>query len=141
MAFFPKKIVIVPVDFSDTSLQAIRVARDFVAKVEDIRAIHVLPMLSPMDPGIVWEAWNDDTRRKHAREALEQRLEADLKGITIDVLIGDPAREVAARATEIGADLIVLPSHGRTGPARLLIGSVAERIVRHAHCPVLVLRN
>ena len=44
-------------------------------------------------------------------------------------------------AAELKADLIVLPSHGRTGLKRLLIGSVAERVVRLAHCPVLVLRS
>ena len=45
------------------------------------------------------------------------------------------------KADEWGADLIVMPSHGRSGVKRLLIGSVAERVVRLAHCPVLVLRD
>jgi nucleotide-binding universal stress UspA family protein len=55
--------------------------------------------------------------------------------------IGDLAREIADFAQSCHADLIVLPSHGRTGISRLLIGFVAERVVRRARCPVLVLRQ
>ena len=51
------------------------------------------------------------------------------------------ADEISHYAQVHGIDLIVLPSHGRTGLARLMIGSVAERVVRLAHCPVLVLRE
>ena len=60
--------------------------------------------------------------------------------ITYPVL-GDPGHQIAEFAKEAGAGLIVMPSHGRTGLTHLLIGSVAERVVRFAHCPVLVLRN
>lgn len=141
MSFTPKKNVVVPVDFSKASFEALRVARELVEDVSGLHVVHVLPMLSPMDPGVVWDAWNDENRKKHAMEALRERLDADAKGATVDVLIGDPAREIAEHASDIKADLIVIPSHGRTGAARLLIGSVAERVVRHAHCPVLVLRN
>ena len=54
---------------------------------------------------------------------------------------GDPGHQIAQYAEEAKADLIVLPSHGRSGLQRLLIGSVAERVVRHAPCPVLVVRG
>jgi nucleotide-binding universal stress UspA family protein len=57
------------------------------------------------------------------------------------VRIGDPGHEIADCAAEIGADLVVISSHGRKGVKRLLIGSVAERVVRLSHCPVLVLRK
>jgi nucleotide-binding universal stress UspA family protein len=56
------------------------------------------------------------------------------------VRFGDPGREIAAHAEELHAELIVMPSHGRTGLSRLFIGSVAERVVRLAHCPVLILK-
>ena len=59
----------------------------------------------------------------------------------IDVEIGDPGHRIADVAAKLGADLIVMPSHGRTGIERMLIGSVAERVLRLAHCPVLVLRG
>jgi nucleotide-binding universal stress UspA family protein len=56
-------------------------------------------------------------------------------------LLGEPAHGIADYAQDKKAELIVIPSHGRTGITRLLIGSVAERVVRLAHCPVLVLRK
>jgi nucleotide-binding universal stress UspA family protein len=141
MALPSKKLVIVPVDFSDASLEAVRVACDYVDSPSALMVVHVLPMLSPMDPGVVWDAWNDETRREHAIRALNARVEPLAPGAQAVVRIGDPAREIASLAQECGAELIVVPSHGRTGAARVLIGSVAERVVRHAHCPVLVLRT
>ncbi|MFO0552949.1 MAG: universal stress protein [Polyangiaceae bacterium] len=54
---------------------------------------------------------------------------------------GDPAEKICAHAASVDADLIVLGTHGRTGIKRLLIGSVAEKVVRLAGCPVLVVRD
>jgi hypothetical protein len=54
--------------------------------------------------------------------------------------IGKPAQEILALAAEVGADLIFIGSHGKTGVERLLLGSVSERVVREAGCPVLVAR-
>lgn len=141
MSFFPKSRVIVPVDFSDRAFRAAEVARELVSEPEQVTVVHVLPPLTPLDPGIVWEPWNEQMRLQHARESLEKHLPESLKGAKITISIGDPARTVTTFAEETGAELIVLSSHGRTGAARLLIGSVAERIVRHAPCPVLVLRQ
>jgi nucleotide-binding universal stress UspA family protein len=98
-------------------------------------------MIHPLDPGVVWDSWNDAERIQHAKDALTERLGADFREARLEVAIGDPAHEITDRATKQGADLIVLSYHGRTGAARLFIGSVAERVVRHAHCPVLVLRE
>ena len=60
---------------------------------------------------------------------------------TVTVLAGDAGLETADYAKKVGADLIVVPSHGFHGMKRLLLGSTAERIIRHAHCSVLVLRR
>ena len=62
-------------------------------------------------------------------------------GVQVNVAFGDPGDEITKHAETVHADLIVMPSHGRTGLKRLLIGSVAERVVRLAQCPVLVLRS
>ena len=67
--------------------------------------------------------------------------EPKYRGVHTAVLLGEPAHGITDYAQEKGAQLIVVPSHGRTGLTRLLIGSVAERVVRLAHCPVLVLRK
>ena len=60
--------------------------------------------------------------------------------VDFQVRFGDPGREIAGFAETLHAELIVMPSHGRTGLSRFLIGSVAERVVRLAHCPVLILK-
>ncbi|MGC3968366.1 MAG: universal stress protein [Pirellulales bacterium] len=80
--------------------------------------------------------------KAHTEQALRERL-ADSKfaGINLHVAFGEAGHEIAGFAQTHHADLIVLPSHGRTGLSRLLIGSTAERVVRLAHCPVLVLRK
>ena len=59
----------------------------------------------------------------------------------VDVEFGDPGNQIVDFAERISAELIVIPSHGRTGIERLLLGSVAERVARLAPCPVLVLRG
>ena len=56
-------------------------------------------------------------------------------------MIGDAGSEIVSYADRVSAELIVIPSHGRSGIKHLLMGSVAERVVRHAHCPVLVLKK
>lgn len=54
------------------------------------------------------------------------------------LLVGDPATEIVHLADKENSDLIIVGSHGRSGMSRLILGSVAESVVRHAHCPVLV---
>ena len=78
----------------------------------------------------------------YIKKALKDKL-ADPKfdGVHIAITFGDAGQEVAEFAQSVKAGLIVMPSHGRTGLKHLLIGSVAERVVRLAHCPVLVLRD
>ena len=71
----------------------------------------------------------------------EKLADKKYAGVQMKVSFGDPGSEIAAFAKTEKADLIVLPSHGRTGLRHLLIGSVAEKVVRLAHCPVLVLRS
>ena len=142
MSWLPRRSVVVPVDYSDESFQAVDLAVTLVSDPSHLHVIHVLPYLIPTEPGVIWSTVDDTGRMEHAREALETRLsEAGHKGIDICVEFGDPGQQIAEFAQRQDADLIVLPSHGRTGLNRLLIGSVAERVVRLAHCPVLVLRH
>ena len=142
MSWLPKNKIVVPLDFSDFSMSALKVARTLVDDPSHLYAIHVLPPLSPMEPEVIWVEMNDIAREEHAEEALRSKLNVpEYEGIQMAVVIGTPSREIAHHASEIGADLIVLHSHGRTGAAHFLIGSVAELVVRYAHCPVLVLRD
>ena len=142
MAWLPKKNIVVPIDFSDDSLSAVDTALELVGNAASVHVIHVLPLLTVADPGVVWEPVDDESRRSHAEDALRQRLSDErYRGVKVEVTIGDPGHEIADYAQEQHAELIVMPSHGRTGIRRLLIGSVAERVVRLAHCPVLVLKQ
>ncbi len=61
--------------------------------------------------------------------------------LNFETRTGDPGLVITDYATEIGAGLIVIPSHGYHGLKRLVLGSVAERVIRHADCSVLVLRR
>jgi nucleotide-binding universal stress UspA family protein len=85
----------------------------------------------------------DPTARiENARNALRQKLADDkYSSVTLEVILGDAAHGIAEFAEQNKAQLIVIPSHGRRGLTRLLMGSTAERVVRLAHCPVLVLRQ
>ena len=134
--------VVVPVDFSEESLAAVDTALKIAGSAKPLHIIHVLPELSPLEPGEVWETINEQSRTEHAEQALRERLsDPCYADMTVEILFGDPGHAIAQRAKELEADMIILPSHGRTGLAHLLIGSVAERVVRLAHCPVLVLRK
>lgn len=142
MGWFPKKTVVVPIDFSDASLEAAKLGQELVGDRGTLHVIHVLPELSPMEPGVIWHTVDDESRSRHAQEAIEKRLsEAGLKGASISIGFGDPSKEVVRFAEKLGAELIVLPSKGRGGAIRVLLGSVAERILHLAHCPVLVLKH
>lgn len=142
MNWFAKKKVLVPVDFSDKSFAAVDSALDLVKSASDITVVYILPDLSPMEPGEIWHTVDPESRMQHAVKALRERLaDEKYKGIQFDVAIGDPGHEITKIAEREETELIVLPSHGRTGLKRMLIGSVAERVVRLAHCPVLVLRT
>jgi len=142
MSWLPKNCVVVPVDFSEQSIQAVDLALGLVEDTAQVHVVHVLPPLAYLEPGVAWTSVDDDTRRRHTEMALKERLSGPAYAkISLHVVIGDPGQGIAEYAEKLKADLIVLPSHGRTGIKRLLIGSVAERVVRLAHCPVLVLRS
>lgn len=142
MAYFPKRTVVVPVDFSADSLAAVAVGRQLVDSPEHLHVIHVLIDVAPLEAGEVWGVVDHQTRLEQAEKALREKLAgAEYQGAKLAVLLGEPAHGIADYAQDKKAELIVIPSHGRTGITRLLIGSVAERVVRLAHCPVLVLRK
>jgi len=142
MHWLPRKTIVVPVDFSDDSFASIETARELAEDPADLHVIHVLPILEPNDPGIIWNMIDDESRRKHAGEVLNAELvKRKHDGIPVVIRFGDPGREIADYAKEVEAGLIAISSHGQTGLKRLLIGSVAERVVRLAHCPVLVLKH
>jgi len=142
MSRFQAKTIVVPVDFSEESLAALDTALDIADDPSGVHAVHVIPELNVAQPGVIWQEIDNETRSQHAVEALRERLSDEkYKSVQIDIKIGDPGYRIVDFANKVGADLIVIPSHGRKGIARLLIGSVTERVVRLSECPVLVLRK
>ncbi|MGF1589112.1 MAG: universal stress protein [Pleurocapsa sp.] len=141
MSWLKKQSVLIPLDFSELSYEAIAPAKEFVTAETSLMLIHVLTPLHPADPAAMWNTLNDQQRKDKVKEFLAQKLdEMGYKEVKMKVTIGDPSTEIIDCAKEIAADLIVLPSHGRKGVSRFLLGSVAERVVRLSPCPVLVLK-
>jgi nucleotide-binding universal stress UspA family protein len=143
VALHPKQ-VLVPTDFSDESAKVVDDWLEQVDSPEQLTVLHVAPQAVPSEADLTigWDVENNETRSARMMEMLHKKF-SDLKyaKVHFEVKFGTPATEIAKFAEEHHTDLIVLPSHGRKGLARLMIGSVAERVVRLAHCPVLVIRN
>ena len=134
--------VLVPVDFSDESSAAVDLAIEMVDEPTNLFVVHVLPELSASEPGVIWETVDAHGRKRHALEALEDRFsDPKYQGIHLEALIGDAGACIAEHAQHVDADLIVMPSHGRRGIKRLLLGSVAERVLRLSDRNVLVLKQ
>jgi nucleotide-binding universal stress UspA family protein len=109
--------------------------------VSQIHVVHVLPFMIPTEPGVVWATVDDASRITHALESLQEVLPIEKYGnLKLDVRLGDPGQVVSDLADELRAELIVVGSHGRTGFSRLVLGSVAERVTRLAHCAVVVVK-
>ncbi|MEL6579815.1 MAG: universal stress protein [Cyanobacteria bacterium J06621_12] len=141
MSWLIKKSVLVPIDFSEWSYEAIAPAKEYVESETNLTLIHVLTPLHPADPAAMWNTLDDEQRKQKVKAFLAEKLgEMGYKEVQIEVKLGDPSTEIVDFAKEIAVDLIVLPSHGKKGISRFLLGSVAERVVRLSPCPVLVIK-
>lgn len=142
MSWLPKKTVVVPVDFSTASADALKTGLTLVANPADLHVIYVTAPPIAFNYAEGWALDDPATRMKSAREHLTKFLgDAHVVGVKTILREGDPGLMISDYAEEVHADLIVMPSHGYHGVKRLLLGSVAERVLRHAACPVLVLRR
>lgn len=136
------KTIVVPVDFSEASENAIKVAVEMAGETSQVHVVHVLPPLEAISPAVVWGDVTDLKRIESVKEyAAKFLLEHGAAGAKTEVRLGSPGYEVTEYADEIQADLIIISSHGYHGLKRMLLGSVAEVVIRHAHCAVLVLRR
>lgn len=141
------KNILVPVDFSEYAEHALDYAIVLAAKLD--ARVHLLnvigiPALGVPELGVALSASMMDSIVKENQAALDKLANARrTKAMIGEVMLrtGD-ARDVIVRACEeVGADLIVMGTHGRRGVTRALLGSVAESIVRTAPCPVLTIRK
>jgi nucleotide-binding universal stress UspA family protein len=142
MNWFSGKSILVPVDFSAASLRAVDVALEMADNAERVSVLHVLLRPAVGEPGLLRNVLDEATARDEVLAALEKHLPPQrYAGINLMVAFGNPVDEIVEAADSAGVGLIVMPSHGRTGLAHLLLGNVAERVTRQARCPVMILRD
>ena len=142
MSVFTEKKIVVPWDFSDMSKDALKRAVELADSNEQIEVVHVTPYPATMEPSVVWGTYSENDIRENLGESFKTEIPVDqYPGINFTAFFGDPGTEIANFAKDVNAGLIVISSHGRTGVQRFMMGSVAERVVRLAPCPVLVLRD
>ncbi len=143
--------MLVPVDFSGESFRAVdfalALARRFGATVHLVYVYEDKPQFSSMvntpelfsDPAI--ELFSDQEIAGRLKNEVQRRFSIDLPTQNCHFRTGRPSTEICAAAHKLNADLIVIATHGRTGLKHLTLGSTAEKTVRHAPCPVLVVRE
>jgi nucleotide-binding universal stress UspA family protein len=138
-----EKTVVVPWDFSEMSSNALNEVLDMVEDRTQIKIVHVTYLPSAYEYGVVWNSVTNDEIVSRVEEEFRKSVRDDerLKNVDFTTMFGDPGTRICDFAAECNAGLIVMSSHGRKGISHLLLGSVAERVVRSAPCPVLVLRE
>ena len=137
--------LVVATDFSTGSQAAIGAVEAVSGKGPlTVHLVHVLEPLAYMVPTAAMWLEHEQARREDARLQLERygvALEKRLRGsgrVRAHLVEGAPVAEICRLADTVRADLVIVGSHGRTGLQRAMIGSVAERVVRHAARPVLI---
>jgi nucleotide-binding universal stress UspA family protein len=150
-----------PVDMSEFSLQALRLAVDVAqasnATLDILHVIHnpfdelYMTAIAEADPAFLDAYALEPQKRANIVRATEEHAEVLLKQfcretvkhhskVRYHIKKGDPFEAILHGAEDFTSDLIVLATHGRTGIKRLVIGNVAEKIVRHAPCPVMTVK-
>ena len=139
--------ILLPTDLAPISAPAIEYAGELAARLgASVHVLHILDHL--LAPTVAWAT------PAAAAVDLRARLYADARravhgvaaglgasGLTVqeEVCAGNPAAEILRAACETHSDLIVMATHGRSGLARLVLGSTAEHVVKHSPCPVITL--
>ena len=141
------KKILVPIDFSKTSETALPWAASLAVEFNaELILLHVVEKF-PIDYLLGRELMNETiTPLMKQGEAGLKRMAGSLSksaGLRVSAVVrdGKPFEEICSAAKRLGANLIALTTHGYTGLRRVYLGSTAERVVRHAHCPVLVMRQ
>jgi nucleotide-binding universal stress UspA family protein len=159
MSIFPTKILLATDGSSEAEL-ATQTAVDLAQKTgSELHVIHVLdvaqiamvnaaatdPMMGLEEPDPILEERFERLSEQRGKEVLDTEVErARSAGVTAaqaHLKMGGVTREIVHLAEDLGAGLIVMGSRGRGGIRRALMGSVSDSVVRHAHCPVLVVRH
>lgn len=136
--------ILCPIDFSDASSNAYRYACEFArsmgAKVILLNVIEPRPIAADMSLNYI--PLEEDLAAAAREDFLPLVSDAQAKGIevTTEVMIGVPAETILQQTLDHDVSLLIMGSHGKTGLSRLLMGSVAEAVVRKAAIPVLIVK-
>lgn len=142
---FQPEVILHPTDYLECSVQAFRIAADLARQHQaSLLVLHVAETLG--SENVTYGEVGSQVEPAGYRRRLEEDLRRSVPvvpGVAVEYLVtaGDPAEEIERVARERACDLIVMGTHGRTGLNRLLMGSVAEHVIRRAPCPVLTTRN
>jgi universal stress protein A len=139
----PFRNILCPVDFDESSMHALEMAGD-IARQNDgtVFVLHVVSMIvAPARVTGYLDLYKSQEER--ARAKLQEIAHKQLTGLKYELLaeMGDPAPMILKAEKQAAADLVVMATHGRRGFSRLLLGSVAELVLRQASCPVLMVRH
>ena len=141
------KTLLVPLDGSPRAEQAIPVALDLAQKYQ-ARIVLLQVCTNPVTLSHYYDPGPHEEQLKQSEQISEQyltELAAQISqqgvGVDHDCVRDQPAQAILTRASHLEEPLIVMTSHGRDGLLRWLLGSTAEKIVRHAECPVMIVRN
>jgi nucleotide-binding universal stress UspA family protein len=142
MALTFKKILC-PIDFDENSIAALDAAAA-IARQSDatLEVLHVVPIvIQPGGSPIYVDVYSVEEQSSKAK--LIELATSHLAGVRFELrtTVGQPAAAILHAQKKLGTDLIVMATHGRHGLAHFFLGSVAERVVREADCPVLTIRK
>lgn len=152
MSIFPTKILLAT-DGSENASLASSTATDLAKSTNsELHVVYVghMPSIFYESPGAMaldpdLQSRMEEDAEEAAKTKLKQQVqkirEADTEVARIHARVGFPAAEIVRVAEELGAGLIVMGSRGLGGLSRALMGSVSDSVIRHAHCPVLVVRS
>jgi nucleotide-binding universal stress UspA family protein len=143
----PPKLILSPIDFSDSSRGALDVATDFATRFgAELLLVHVMPAIQdlPENVSILKEGEYDqsltDAAAKRLADLAAALAQRNVKARTVIGTANDVGMELVRIAEHEHADMIIIATHGMTGWHKIAFGSVAEKVVKQASCPVLVLR-
>jgi nucleotide-binding universal stress UspA family protein len=138
--------ILVPTDFSEPAKKALRYAISLANQSgSQLTLLHVIEPIPPYQDGpcpmmMNADVWPTEAKKAFRRLLKEERVDERLVRATL-IRTGKPHREITDAARELEADLIIIATNGYAGLAHVLLGSTTERVVRHAPCPVLVVRE